>query len=198
MRRHLVRLSIVLSIFCCGSCISGRAAWIDQVTGQLRCGMTPQEIKTTLGSKTSFEQQPASWRGNLKASRGNVAVWLTIKDDALQSIAISREKVFNTKNEPRFSARTNLCTGVRSVSAAIIAPRRFSGATIVLNGDPVGKMDNIGPTRLDLPMGFHSVKLEREGVDSISRSIHVDQRTEGNYLVSFLADDLKTPLAMKQ
>ena len=69
------------------ACVCGPARWAEELEFQVRCGMSAQEVEQVSGRKV--EALNRSWATHYIHDDWSTDVWLTFKDDRLQSIQVA-------------------------------------------------------------------------------------------------------------
>lgn len=162
--------------------------WTRHLLDELKCGMSLQEIETLADQKVIVEEGKRSWLGKHRISRGHTDLWLQFTDQGgLQSVILAQPDSFKTV---RLSPRRNFCTGKLTFRLRILLPEELLGSAAYLDSERTATLDDLQED-LELVIGQHQLRIEKDGYEPIVRHLHLGPRDRGDHRLDLTEVDLR-------
>lgn len=176
MRSRHVLAPIFLSMaFSCAS-TAGLPSWARGLVGQLRCGMSLQDVQSLTPMTLNSLGGERPWLGMHYFRRGGTDLWLQFDDRHLQSFVVARVNGLSTV---RLSPKNNLCTGTLSYRLRIYLPEESAGACVFLDGVRVSCSKEL-LRDVEMPGGEHEIRIDVNGFLPIVKRYRNDPESRGD------------------
>lgn len=151
--------------------------WARELSGQLECGMTPEEV-SDLAAEQGFElRSPLDpWLGQKNVRKDHSALWLRFNEDSrLEWITLSTMDGWRIM-ATRLSPRRNLCTGELTYRVRLLWTVGLEGAAVYLDGEEVQPESGY----LSVTAGEHELRIEKAGYEPIIRHLQLGPEDRGD------------------
>jgi len=160
-------------------CASSGEVWSRHLVGKLKCGMTIGEVSDLVQPTRSVVPYKHAWLGDLMIEKGRSTVWISMGPRGVDAFRIATDEILPLKSV-RLSPRTNLCTGESTLMLEILTKREFIGASVLLDGKQTAEIDGLMFARLEIPLGEHEIRIEKEGLVPFVRHLSYSGTDRGD------------------
>lgn len=174
-------LHLLIVAFAVFSCYP-RWGGAEQLSGDLRCGMTFQEL-SALAQKHQPDEfsatTPSIAYGSAQFQKDNTLLWFYFTGSRLSAV---REGRYTGPTQITTYSKMDLCTGRRTIIALVeVADERYSGGRVVVDGVYVGQLSsNTQTADVELsPSMKHEIRIEKDGVPPLVKQVVLDGDTQG-------------------
>lgn len=141
----------------------------DRFAGDLRCGMSPDEVRALAERYGTESFRPA------EEPDGYVTHVLNEKSTFFElyfsrsGLETVRQGTHRGLTRGEYSPRLNLCTGeqTRSVEVTLRAPQPWAGATVHVDGKEVATLSPQAYRTILVPNGRHEIRIHKNGYKDV-------------------------------
>lgn len=168
-------------------------AWTEEFASQLKCGMSPSEIRALTPEKVEIlEAGSHPWLGRHFVRNDKTELWMQFdSDERLRSIVLSGPDGWRIMSR-RLSPRKNLCTGELTFIVRVNWTYEMEGAELYLDGRPVTEGDWADTGNLLIvPVGTHELRFEKEGFHPVIKRLELTSEAGGEQRLDFQEEELQ-------
>lgn len=185
-RRPVVVLRVVLLVPFAAvlSCLS--PPWVgsgspwpgaEKFTRELRCGMSREDVSTQLRSFPSLDLHfPAGHEGLAVARHNDTSITLWFDEAGLRA---TRTAWTNGLTSTGYRHKHDLCSDLKLVELHLVGSRKDAGAAVLLDSMFLGVLSPSGDLTVDVPLGPHELRLDKEGAAAWSTKVLYEETSPG-------------------
>lgn len=133
----------------------------DDFTGGLHCDMAEEEIAEHARSfPRLLLHRPDERQDLLVGRKDDTLIHLELDGGNLKTYQVSWTSGLTKQSH---ELKTDLCSGQKLVELHVIGGSEHAGTAVLLDGEWIGELPNHGTASFDIPLGVHTLALDRRG-----------------------------------